>query len=244
MKKDIVKKHIKELREELRLSSGEFHRLICDAIAAEGNESAKYPELSTTDRWFNAVTDPDRESYPYIAEALGVSEDEIALGKKPRTEVLEEEVQRLGDLLKLDDGEKKKLSALLIMEGYFLRLFAVMLISLGTIYLNSTLWKNGLVYLIPLILIAAVLIYDKKREKRITGKRNNPVEQAKSNIKFLKTLLKKDLVSRLALNLLLVMLLIIFLPSIESFFYRGKFFVSCTVYFATALILLVKSIDR
>ena len=130
------------------------------------------------------------------------------------------------------------------MDGYYLRLFAAFLISAGTILLNATLWKNGLVYTVPLVLFTAVLIYDDKRQKKIDGKRNSLMEQTKSNVEFLKTLLQKDLVSRLALNLLLVIILIIFLPSIESFFYRGKFFVSCTVYFVTAVILLIKSIDR
>lgn len=240
----LIGKHIRELCQERRLSPGEFHTRVWNAIEDDGIQKADYPDIATTDRWYNAKTNPEKKWHPYIAKALGVSEDEITLGKKPREEALKEEVQRLGDLLKLNEAEKKKLSSLLIMDGYYLRLFAAFLVSAGTILLNATLWQYGLVYLIPLVLFTAALIFDGRRQRKIDGKRISLLEKTKSNIEFLKTLLKKDLVSRLALNLFLVMILIIFLPSIESIFYRGKFFVSCTVYFVTAVILLIKSIDR
>ena len=241
MKKDAIQKHIRELGYQSQLAPGVFYNLVCDAINESESGSVEIPNMSTTNRWFRGETEPGKEMFPFIAKAFGVSEDEIALGRKPKWEIRQEEISQA---LSLEDDEKKKLLALINMEPYYFRLFASLLISAGVILLNRTLGQNGLVYFVAIVVIGIALAYDDRREKRINGKRIGIGEQTKLNVEFLRSLLKRNLVSRLVINVLLIVIFIIFLPSIELLFYRGKFFVSCTVYFITAVILLIKSVDR
>ena len=246
MKNDKIKNHIHELYLQSGMQSKEFEERVCDAINSDVNATVQIPDHSTMNRWHNGQTVPDANMIPYIAKALGVSDEEIRLGEKPKTDFLQEKVNELNEVLNMNEKEKETLSKLLFMSEYYLRFFAVFLFSLGLIFLNSTLWQNGALYLFALIVIAATTIYDRKKYSNyyLEQKNKSIKEKAKENWEFLNSLLKKNLISRLCLDMLILISVVIFLPALETHFYRGKFYITCVVYFFTGALLLHRSIKK
>lgn len=245
MKNSQVIKHINELCLQSGMQPVEFYNRICDAINADESSSVDIPDKGNVNKWYNGKHEPGAEMIPYIAKALGVSEDEIRLGRKPETDYLKDEIDKLNDVLNMNEEEKKQLSKLLFIGRYYLRLFALFLYAMGFVFLNSMIWQSGWGYLIAIILIVVAYRYDVLRYRNQFGnEKQNLPNKVKSDFEFLKYLLKKDLVSRLSLNILIVMMTIIFLPVLETSFYRGKFYITCTVYFLIATLLLIKSIFR
>ena len=237
-------KHINDLCLKSNLAPGAFHRRICDAIASDETCELAPPEISTTNRWYNGETYPKDQWHPYIAQVLEVSVEEIATGERPKADKMQDELEDLLKRINQSEEEKRRLASLLFMEKYYLRFFASFLIGVGIIFLNSTFWQNGLLYTLAIVFVIVINIYDNKREKKLHGnKTERTADRIKDNIYFVKSLMEKTLISRLALNMLIVIIAIIFLPTIELLFYRGKFYITCTVYFITAAILLIKSLE-
>ena len=246
MKNDKIKNHIHELFLQSGMQSKVFEERVCDAINSDVNATVQIPDHSTMNRWHNGETVPNADMIPYIAKALDVSEEEIRLGQKPKTDLLQEKVNELNEILNMNEKEKESLSKILFMSEYYLRFFAVFLFSLGLIFLNSTLWQNGVLYLFALAVIVLVFIRDRKQySSYYHDQKNKSIKQkAKDNWEFLNSLLKKNLVSRLCLDMLILISVIIFLPALETHFYRGKFYITCVVYFFTGALLLYRSIKK
>lgn len=246
MKNDKIKNHIHSLYLQSGMQSKDFEERVCDAINSDVNATVQIPDHSTMNRWHNGETVPNADMFPYIAKALGVSEEEIRLGEKPKTDILQEKVNELNEVLNMNEKEKETLSELLFMSEYYLRFFAIFLFSLGLVFLNSTLWQNGAMYLFALIVIATVIIHDRRKfSNYYHDQKNKSIKQrAKENWDFLKSLLKKNLISRLCLDMLILISVIIFLPALETHFYRGKFYITCVVYFFTGASLLCQSIKK
>ena len=243
MKNDKIKNHIYELYLQSGMQSKEFEERICDSINSDVNAAIKIPDHSTMVRWHNGETVPNANMFPYIAKALGVSEEEIRLGEKPETDLYKEQLKQVNDVMNLNEVERQKLSRLLFLSKYVLRLFAAFLLSYGLFLLNATLWQNGLLYLIPLVIIIILVRYDRKKNKDFfrTEKEKGFVQRSKEDLEFFKYILQKELVSRLCLNMMILITFIIFLPALETHFYRGKFYITCTVYFFTGALLLYRS---
>jgi len=246
VKNDKIKKHIHELFLQSGMQSKDFEERICDAINSDINANVQIPDHSTMNRWHNGETVPNANMFPYIAKALDVSEEEIRLGEKPKTDLLRKKLNELNEVLNMNEKEKETLSKLLFMSEYYLRFFAVFLFSLCLIFLNSTLWQNGVLYLFAIILLSVVIIRDRKKySDYYREQKNKSIKQkAKENWEFLNSLLKKNLVSRLCLDMLILISVIIFLPVLETHFYRGKFYITCVVYFFTGTLLFYRSIKK
>ena len=246
MKNVKIKKHINELCLQSGMQSKEFEEKISDAINSDEKATVNIPDHSTMNRWYNGETEPNPEMFPYIAKALDVSEEEILLGEKPETDYLKEEIKRVSEILELNEKERQKLSRLLFKSKYYLRLFATILFAFSAYLLNITLWKNVYIFLIAIIVILITIKYDKRKYKDYYAeeKRKSFSEKNKENIEFIKFLLKKELVSRLCLNMFIMIVAIIFLPVLETLFYRGKFYITCTMYFLIGSLLFYRSMSK
>lgn len=136
MKNSQVIKHINELCLQSGMQPVEFYNRICDAINVDESSSVTIPDKGNVNKWYNGKHEPGAEMIPYIAKALGVSEDEIRLGRRPETDYLKDEIEKLNDVLNMNEEEKEQLSKLLFMGRYYLRLFALFLYAMGFIFLS------------------------------------------------------------------------------------------------------------
>ena len=73
-------KHIRELCDDRKIDYKQLHQLILKSMENDGNYD--YPDPSIVNKWYNCKTKSIDEKYVrYVADALGVSENEIRLGK-------------------------------------------------------------------------------------------------------------------------------------------------------------------
>ena len=246
MKNDKITKHIHELCLQSGMQSNEFEEKICDAINSDVNSGVEIPVHSTMNRWYNGETVPNTKMFPYVAKALDVSEEEIRLGEKPQTDYLKNELEKVNEVLNMNEEEKQVLSRILFMSKYYLRLFAVFILSFGLFFLNSTLWKSGLVYLVIIGIVVFTYKYDKRKfsDYYKNEKEKSRKQKIKDDWEFIRFLLKKELVSRLCLNIVILVIVIIFLPVLETHFYRGKFFITSSIYFFIGFLLLCRSVEN
>ena len=248
MSNEQQKNHIHDLCLKSGMTCKEFEDKICDLINADENGPDTIPDHSTMNRWYNGVSMPQSNMIKYVAKALEVSEDEINLGRTTNASRYLKQIEELNELLTMSDEEKMRISRLLFVSKYWLRLAATLLVFWGIFLLNLSLWKNPWLFLGSCIALLCVELYDKHRQRKDDEQTSSEFNTLKDRFRedwdFLKLLMKKELVSRIALNMVLVVFGLAFLPVIEMVYYKGKFFVSVTIYFMTAIFFLVESVSE
>ena len=65
-----------------KITHSEFVDKIEGSMIVRCADLGKRPSESNINRWMNGETTPDPSNYPFIADALGVSEDELRCGHR------------------------------------------------------------------------------------------------------------------------------------------------------------------
>ena len=85
-------KHVREICDDRRIDYKERHKIILKSMENDGNYD--YLDPSIVIKWYNCKTKSIDEKYVrYVADALGVSENEIRLGKP--THFGQEDMERI-----------------------------------------------------------------------------------------------------------------------------------------------------
>ena len=143
----------------INLTNKEFRNRIDKAIY-KSESSINLPSDSAISKWVNGIDVPEPKMWPFIAEALEVSLDELRCGKIKEPDVLEKTIKDLKELAHSNEIEKNAIINLLSFDRYHSLIFFLLLGSIGLFFLNATLWKSGLIYLISIM--ASVKIYESK----------------------------------------------------------------------------------
>ena len=124
-------KHVRELCDDRGIDYKQLHGLILKSMENDGNYD--YLDPSIVNKWYNCKTKSIDEKYVrYVADALGVSENEIRLGKP--THLGQEDMERIYQFLeeKREKQTRKTLSTslkilagLLGFTGFVLLLFVL-----------------------------------------------------------------------------------------------------------------------
>jgi hypothetical protein len=238
--------HIRDLCAEKKIDYKQLHSLLCDAIDYSLQE-IDYPDPSIVNRWLNGQTgSPDKKWFPFIAKALDVPEEEIAAGKETDATKAIKEANRWAEMYNLNQQEKEKITRIIWWGKYHLIIFGLYSLDLGVLYLNFTLWKNGLVFLINIAIAVGLYRYDNRKYKKEAGigSRQKLKDRARDEIGFYKSLFQDNIVSHITLIIIVTICVLGFLPFIESLFYKGTFYLSSTIYFVIAFLLIVQSVIK
>lgn len=246
MKNTQVCDHISDLCFKKNIDYKQLHSLICDAIDESGKD-IDYPDISIVNRWLNRQTGtPDKKWFPFIATALDVSVEEIAAGKETDAIKAMKEANKWAEMYNLNQQEKEKITKIIWWGKYHLIIFGLFALDLGVLFLNFTLWKNGLVFLLNIAFVIALVKYDDNKYKKETGiiGHQKLKEKANDEIQFFKYLFQDNIVSHITLIIVVTFCVLGFLPFIESLFYKGTYYLSSTLYFVIGFILIIQSIFK
>lgn len=235
----IVSNFIVERFNELNLSNKEFRNRIDKAIY-KSESSINLPSDSAISKWVNGIDVPEPKMWPFIAEALEVSLEELRNGKLKEPDVLEKTIKDLEAIVQSNKIEKNAIINLLSFDHHHSLIFFLVLGSTGLFFLNATLWKSGLMYLISIIVFIMTNHYDVKRHMKET---DQPKEyySMKNDFAFAFNIIKQDnLISKVCKQFFLLIIILALLPTLENIFYKGTFYITCSVYLGLAVILLIK----
>lgn len=236
-----IKKTINRLCLESGMSNIEFASRIYDAMK-KSDSKLNPPEISTINRWYNGRTVPSEHWYPFIAIALGKMVSELT------GDFESEYKKRIEELtLQLDAKEEEKtlIERIVWLDGEGLIFLAIMLLEYGSIFANATWFDSGALFLASIIsLIVTGRIFDKKfpdlDECKTIG------DKTKANIRFISRVIElakqKSILFGIFSNYLFIICLVVFLPAIESLFYKGTFYVSTVIYFLAALAMIARGV--
>lgn len=228
-------------------SAGDLEKAIEDVILLK-EIAIDVKDKSTINKWFNGKQTPSPEYYPIIASALGVSEEELRSGKLLDTKALEDAIKELESLRESELAEKEAALRLLWMNKYYHKLFGALLTTIGLCLLNTTFWRNGWLYLLSIILIISIIKYDNRVEKKEQkfAEKKSLSESIKNEIKadwwFIKFTFGTGLLARVSSLYLFIIVVLSFMPFMESCFYKGKFAISSTLYVILGLIMLIRGL--
>lgn len=243
MRIKVINNFIRKRALELNLDQAEFVARIDKAIDNSGLDIKRY-DNSTINRWRNGKTTPQEEMWPFIAEALEVSLEELRNGKLKEPDVLEKTIKDLEAIVQSNKIEKNAIINLLSFDHYHSLIFFLVLGSTGLFFLNATLWKNELIYLISIIVFIMTNRYDVKRHMKET---NKPKEyySMKNDFAFAFNIIKQDnLISKVCKQFFLLIIILAFLPTLESIFYKGTFYITSSIYLGLATILLIRYLRK
>jgi hypothetical protein len=217
------------------MSSGDFTKKVIDNLAEEGIFDL---HEGTPNKWINNHQTPDPRYYGAIAKALGVSESEIRAGKRLETESLKKEINKL-------EAQGEKISIAINFTPYVLRMLASVCYIAGIYLLNLSVWKNPWVLLSSMVLFAVLFKYDRKKNP---PEKMNFKERVKRGIDdrffFVKFIFQDNLVSNIWLHNFTIIVVLAFLPLVESQFYKGKYYLSSTLFILYGTLLLLKSLKK
>lgn len=225
-------------------TSGISKKLVESILSSEKN--IKIPDNSTMNRWYNGKNSPPDEVLPFIAEVLGVDVDDLRVGKKLDFNYLENEINKLTELLISGESEKSIALALLSLDKYSLNVFTTALLFFGILLLNHTYWDNVYISAISFIIFIGVFVKDTgkyyKDQRQLNHSFTNFCRTEVSSMKaFLTFCFQDNLIAYVVLQYLIIVVIVAFLPCIESIFYRGTFHISSTIYIFLGILLLIKS---
>ena len=239
MRIKVINNFIRKRVLELNLDQAEFVARIDKAIDDSGLDIKRY-DNSTINRWRNGETTPQEKMWPFIAEALEVTLDELRNGKLKEPDILEKTIKDLEEIVNSNKIEKTAIINLLSLDRYHSLILFLLLVSVGLFFLNATLWKSGSIYLISIIVFIMTNRYDIKRHMKET---NQPKEyySMKNDFAFAFNIIKQDnLISKVCKQFFLLIIILAFLPTLESIFYKGTFYITCSIYLGLAAIWLIK----
>lgn len=245
-KDEKLMKFIKDECNAQKIYHSEFVDKIESSMILRGADLGKRKSESTINRWMNGEVTPDPCDYPYIADALGVTEDELRCGHRinKSLSVSQEEVEE-------QEQRKREMNAILNlirMNKYFNTILSIALFSLGLFCINNSLWKNSFVAIGSLSMFLLILAYDNRNESEPYDKPKEKLTLLSVMQKFLKDISEfwkickmPSLIGPICTICFWIIIFVSFLPFIESVLYDGKMLVSSGLYLMLSVFFLLRS---
>ena len=235
MKDQKIVKHIRSLVFDSDMSSRDFTKKVIDNLAEEGIFDL---HEGTPNKWINQHQTPDPRYYNAIAKALGVSVNEIRAGEELETDSLKKEIKKL-------EAQSEKIGMAINMTPYVLRMLALLCYIVGICLINISSWKNPWLVLVSIVLFILLIRYDKKKnppeKKKLMDKIKGNIDDTSFLVKFI---FQDNLVSNIWLHNVSIIVVLAFLPLVESQFYKGKYYLSSILFIVYGTSLLLKSIKK
>lgn len=241
-----IKRFIRQECLEQGLDDKAFTDKFESSMIQRGADLGTRPDNSTINRWINAQKTPMPKWFPYIADVLGVSEDELRSGHR----FIDGNTLTNEESIELENRRKamKVILNLIRMNKYFNYVLSLIFLSIGIYCLNYTLWKNPYLSLISLCMFICTFIYDNRKAPDRNKNPKNKFTLKKviqdyflDILEFWKICQRTSLIGSVSKICFAISVFIFCLPILELILHDGKLFISCTIYFMLCLFFLFRS---